>query len=68
VSREQGDRAASLAQTVADAAALLAGESGTSKTFLGGLIAGALVGAAVAGASLVRSRDPRPREVPPERH
>jgi hypothetical protein len=35
---------------------LLGGESTRSRTFMGGLIAGALVGAAIAGTSLVRRR------------
>ena len=45
-----------LPKAVSGALELLAGESATSRTFLGGLVVGAFVGAAVAGASLVRSR------------
>lgn len=45
---------------LADLADLLAGDTPSSKRFLGGLIAGALVGAAVAGGSLLRRRR-RPR-------
>ncbi len=47
---------AELPAPLADALELLAGESATSRTFLGGVVLGALVGAAVAGASLVRPR------------
>ncbi len=61
MTQSQGPGAGALPQAVADAAALLAGDTATSRAFLGGLIAGALVGAAIAGASLVRSR-----LVPPE--
>lgn len=43
---------------LAEALELLAGESATSRTFLGGVVLGALVGAAVAGASLWRHRSP----------
>ncbi len=60
------DRAAALPQAVADAATLLGGETGTSRAFLGGLIAGALVGAAIAGATLVRSRVATLRATPRE--
>jgi hypothetical protein len=56
VSHQADGRHGTLAQAVTDVAELLAGETATSKTFMGGLIAGALVGAAIAGASLVRSR------------
>ena len=55
MSRERKERQ-TLQNAVEDAVALLTGDSGTSRTFLGGMIVGALVGAAVAGASLVRSR------------
>ena len=47
---------APVSAAVSAVADLLTGESGTSRTFVGGLIVGALVGAAVAGAALVRSR------------
>ena len=42
--------------SLADFAELLGGESGRSRTFLGGLVIGALVGAAVAGGSFLRRR------------
>jgi hypothetical protein len=41
---------------LAEVLELLAGESATSRAFLGGVVLGALVGAALAGASLVRDR------------
>jgi hypothetical protein len=66
VNEERRDRAAALPQAVADAATLLGGETGASRAFLGGLIAGALVGAAIAGAALVRSRAAPLRAVPRE--
>ncbi len=49
---------AELPAPLAEALELLAGESATSRTFLGGVVLGALVGAAVAGASLWRHRSP----------
>lgn len=52
-----GGAAAAAAGALADAATLLTGEGRISRTFLGGVIAGALVGAALAGATLVRNRD-----------
>jgi hypothetical protein len=51
-----GDLPAPLAEVLE----LLAGESATSRTFLGGVVLGALVGAAIAGASFVRHRAPGP--------
>ena len=62
MSREREDlRRASTPQAavpaaISDAVELLTGDSGASRTFIGGLIVGALVGAAVAGTSLLRSR------------
>ncbi|HEX8959335.1 MAG TPA: hypothetical protein VF770_05895 [Solirubrobacterales bacterium] len=41
---------------VADALELLAGESPTSRTFIGGLVVGALVGSVIAGAGFLRRR------------
>lgn len=41
---------------VAEALDLLAGESTTSRSFVGGLVLGALVGAAIAGSSALRHR------------
>ncbi|MHB8959345.1 MAG: hypothetical protein ACYDAN_06940 [Candidatus Limnocylindrales bacterium] len=49
---------AELPAPIAEALELLAGETATSRTFLGGVVLGALVGAAVAGASLWRHRAP----------
>jgi hypothetical protein len=42
---------------LADVAELLGGETGSSRRFLGGLVAGALVGAALVGGSLRRRRE-----------
>jgi hypothetical protein len=56
VTRVPDARPGPLPQSVWDVAALLAGDTATTRAFLGGLVAGALVGAAIAGTSLVRSR------------
>jgi hypothetical protein len=45
-----------VAGLVADVAELLGGETGRSRRFLGGLVAGALVGAALVGGALRRRR------------
>ena len=45
---------------LADLAELLRGETPASRTFLGGLAAGAIVGAILAGGSLLRRRGHRP--------
>jgi len=60
VSREREERPAPLSAALSDAAALLTGEDGASRTFVGALIVGAFVGAALAGASLVRTRGSAP--------
>ena len=61
MSREHEERDAPMPPAVADVVELLSGQSGASKTFLGGLIAGALVGAAVAGSGFLRRRKARGR-------
>ena len=45
------------AGALAEIGELLGGETGRSRRFLGGLVAGALVGAVVAGGSLRRRRE-----------
>ena len=45
---------------LADLAELLRGETPASRTFLGGLAAGAIVGAVLAGGSLLRRRGRKP--------
>ncbi len=62
-----GSLSADVSRVVAETAELLGGESGPSRAFLGGLVAGALVGAAIAGASLLRSRGGAP-PARPRRH
>ncbi len=45
---------------LADLAELLRGDTPASRTFLGGLAAGAIVGAVIAGGSLLRRRGRKP--------
>lgn len=56
-----GDRAADpgVAGVLGEIAELLGGETGRSRRFLRGLVAGALVGAAITGGSLRRRRERR---------
>ena len=52
-----------LSGVVADVVDWLSGDSPSSRTFIGGLVAGAVLGAALAGASFVQARVARRTKV-----